>query len=78
MQPTATLPPLIGQSPAFLAMLDEVSRVAALDRPVLVIGERGPGKERVAARAQEGRLGLPRLLNRMAGGRIRFAASQSH
>ena len=50
MQPTATLPPLIGQSPAFLAMLDEVSRVAALDRPVLVIGERGTGKELVAAR----------------------------
>ncbi len=45
-----TPPPLIGQSPAFLAMLDEVSRVAALDRPVLVIGERGTGKELVAAR----------------------------
>ena len=51
MQPAAAaLPPLIGQSPAFLAMLDEVSRVAALDRPVLVIGERGTGKELVAAR----------------------------
>ncbi len=51
MQPTsASPPPLIGQSPAFLAMLDEVSRVAALDRPVLVIGERGTGKELVAAR----------------------------
>ncbi|MEI6557990.1 MAG: phage shock protein operon transcriptional activator [Rhodospirillaceae bacterium] len=51
MSPAAgTLPPLIGQSPAFLGMLDEVSRVAALDRPVLVIGERGTGKELVAAR----------------------------
>ncbi len=47
---SASLPSLIGQSPAFLAMLDEVSRVAALDRPVLVIGERGTGKELVAAR----------------------------
>ncbi len=48
--PSAPLPSLIGQSPAFLSMLDEVSRVAALDRPVLVIGERGTGKELVAAR----------------------------
>ncbi len=47
---SSSLPPLIGQSPAFLTMLDEVSRVAALDRPVLVIGERGTGKELVAAR----------------------------
>ena len=47
---SAALPALIGQSPAFLAMLDEVSRLAALDRPVLVIGERGTGKELVAAR----------------------------
>ena len=44
------LPPLIGQSPSFLGMLDEVSRAAPLDRPVLVIGERGTGKELVAAR----------------------------
>ncbi|HYH20578.1 MAG TPA: phage shock protein operon transcriptional activator [Azospirillum sp.] len=43
-------PALLGQSPAFLAMLAHVSRVAPLDRPLLVIGERGTGKELVAAR----------------------------
>lgn len=44
------LPPLIGESQPFLELLDQVSRVAPLDRPVLVIGERGAGKELVAAR----------------------------
>jgi psp operon transcriptional activator len=44
------LPPLIGQAPAFLDLMEEVSRVAPLDRPVLVIGERGTGKELIAAR----------------------------
>ncbi|MGZ9159043.1 MAG: phage shock protein operon transcriptional activator [Nitrospira sp.] len=44
------LPPLIGQSRPFLEMMEQVSRLAALDRPVLVIGERGTGKELVAAR----------------------------
>ncbi|NIA68021.1 phage shock protein operon transcriptional activator [Pelagibius litoralis] len=44
------LPPLIGESPAFLALAEQISRVAPLDRPVLVIGERGTGKELVAAR----------------------------
>jgi len=43
-------PALLGQSPVFLAMLAHVSRVAPLDRPLLVIGERGTGKELVAAR----------------------------
>lgn len=42
--------PLIGESPAFLSMLEHVSRAALLDKPVLVIGERGTGKELVAAR----------------------------
>src|SRR5690349_14120398 len=46
----ASLPPLLGESPAFLEMLAQVSRIAALDRPVLVVGERGTGKELVAAR----------------------------
>lgn len=44
------LPPLLGQSPAFMTLAEEISRVAPLDRPVLVIGERGTGKELVAAR----------------------------
>lgn len=41
---------IIGESPAFLEMLEHVSRAARLDKPVLVIGERGTGKELVAAR----------------------------
>jgi len=42
--------PLIGESPVFLEVLERVSRVAHLNRPVLVIGERGTGKELIAAR----------------------------
>lgn len=41
---------LIGESPAFLEVLEHVSMVAPLNRPVLVIGERGTGKELIAAR----------------------------
>jgi len=41
---------VIGQSGAFLDALERASRAAALDRPVLVIGERGTGKELVAER----------------------------
>ena len=41
---------LIGESPAFLEVLERVSRVAPLNRPVLVIGERGTGKELIASR----------------------------
>ena len=44
------LPDLVGQSRPFLELLDRISRVAPLDRPVLVVGERGTGKELVAAR----------------------------
>ncbi len=46
----AAPPPLLGESPAFHAALAHVSRVAPLERPVLVIGERGTGKELIAAR----------------------------
>ncbi|WP_456303657.1 hypothetical protein [Gluconobacter oxydans] len=35
------VPTPIGRAPAFLEMLDQVSRLAPLKRPVLVIGERG-------------------------------------
>jgi len=42
--------PMLGSSPAFGAMLEQVSRLAPLDRPALIIGERGTGKELVAAR----------------------------
>lgn len=41
---------MIGESPAFLEMLDLVSRLAPVDRPVLILGERGSGKELVAER----------------------------
>ena len=41
---------LIGESPAFLEVLEHASAVAPLDRPVLVVGERGTGKELIAAR----------------------------
>ncbi|PTQ07381.1 phage shock protein operon transcriptional activator [Sphingomonas oleivorans] len=40
----------IGQSGAFLDSVERASRAAALNRPVLVIGERGTGKELVAER----------------------------
>ena len=44
------LPPLIGAASSFRAVLDQVSQLAPLDRPVLVVGERGTGKELIAAR----------------------------
>jgi len=50
----------IGQSTAFLDTIERVSRAAALNRPVLVIGERGTGKELVAER-------LHRLSTRWSG-----------
>lgn len=40
----------IGQSGAFLDSVERASRAAGLNRPVLVIGERGTGKELVAER----------------------------
>lgn len=42
--------PIVGQAPVFLAMLEHVSQAAPLSRPVLVMGERGTGKELIAAR----------------------------
>jgi psp operon transcriptional activator len=41
---------IIGEAPAFLEMLEHVSRAAPLNKPVLVVGERGTGKELIAAR----------------------------
>ncbi|MBB3032711.1 phage shock protein operon transcriptional activator [Alteriqipengyuania lutimaris] len=40
----------VGQSLAFLDAVERTSRAAALQRPVLVIGERGTGKELIAER----------------------------
>ena len=42
--------PIIGEAPAFLEMLEHVSRAAPLSKPVLVVGERGTGKELLASR----------------------------
>jgi psp operon transcriptional activator len=50
----------IGQSLAFLDSVERASRAAPLNRPVLVIGERGTGKELIAER-------LHRLSSRWSG-----------
>ncbi len=41
---------IIGEAPDFLEMLEHVSRAAPLNKPVLVVGERGTGKELIASR----------------------------
>ena len=41
---------LVGQSSSFLDAIERASRAAPLDRPVLVAGERGTGKELIAER----------------------------
>ena len=41
---------MIGQSSSFLDAVERASRAAPLDKPVLVIGERGTGKELIAER----------------------------
>ena len=44
------LPVLVGEAESFLAVLEQVSRIARLNKSVLVIGERGSGKELIASR----------------------------
>lgn len=41
---------MLGESSTFLLMQEHISRLAPLNKPVLIIGERGTGKELVAAR----------------------------
>lgn len=41
---------LIGQANSFVEVLEKVSQLAPLNKPVLIIGERGTGKELIAAR----------------------------
>lgn len=41
---------IIGQSASFLTALDKTSQLAAIERPVLIVGERGTGKELIAQR----------------------------
>jgi len=50
MSASRPVQPIIGEAPAFLEMLEDVSRAAPLSRPVLVVGERGTGKELIASR----------------------------
>ena len=46
----ATPPTILGEDPAFLEVEEQISRLAAIDRPCLLIGERGTGKELLATR----------------------------
>ncbi|GAB1261533.1 phage shock protein operon transcriptional activator [Aurantivibrio plasticivorans] len=41
---------MLGESIAFLEVQEQVSRLAPLNKPVLVVGERGTGKELIASR----------------------------
>ncbi len=50
MQPENPVQPIIGEAPVFVDMLEHVSRAAPLNKPVLVVGERGTGKELIASR----------------------------
>jgi psp operon transcriptional activator len=50
MAPNGQADRMIGESASFLQMQEQISRLAPLDKPVLIIGERGTGKELVAAR----------------------------
>jgi psp operon transcriptional activator len=47
---TPSTPTPLGESAAFQDMLAQVSRLAPVSRPVLVVGERGTGKELIASR----------------------------
>ncbi|MFZ8990354.1 MAG: phage shock protein operon transcriptional activator, partial [Pseudohongiellaceae bacterium] len=50
MNSSMKAPRKIGESVSFLEMQEHVSLVAPLNKPVLIVGERGTGKELVAAR----------------------------
>jgi psp operon transcriptional activator len=50
MNSSMKAPRMTGESASFLEMQEHVSLVAPLNKPVLIVGERGTGKELVAAR----------------------------
>ena len=50
MEELRRAPDLLGESPIFLDTLAHVSAAAGLDRPLLIVGARGAGKELIAER----------------------------
>lgn len=50
MTAEAPIQPIIGEAPVFMEMLEHVSRAATVSKPVLVVGERGTGKELISSR----------------------------
>jgi psp operon transcriptional activator len=45
-----SIPEAIGQSETFLEFQEQISKVAPIERPVLILGERGTGKELAASK----------------------------
>jgi DNA-binding NtrC family response regulator len=45
---------MVGESPKFMEVLEQVKAVASIPRPVLIRGERGTGKELIAAAIHQG------------------------
>jgi len=60
--------PIIGEAPAFLEMLEHVSRAAPLSKPVLVVGERG------SLSLEHVDVGFDQGANRLDGDRRKVAA----
>ena len=71
MAPRQQPEPLIGESDAFLSALEQLSAVAPLDKPVLIVGERGCGKELLASR-------LHFLSERWQGPLVKFNCAALH